>query len=259
MARPATLRAAEREVRVFQRLWRGSVSFSLVQPVLFLAAMGLGLGDLVDQNQGDVDGVPYLTFIAPGLLAASAMQVGGTEALWPLMGRLKWLGSYKAMVATPITPGDAFGGWMLWIGLRTAIAAAAFLLVAAVLGAVPSAWGILAVPAAVLCGAAFAAPIGAFTRHSGDRPHVPGHGAPRAHPAVPVLGHVLPGRRAAGQPRTARVALAACGTASSCRRGATTGDLAIRTRGRPRRRAGRARRRRRAVRQRARSRRRLTP
>jgi lipooligosaccharide transport system permease protein len=161
--RPATLRAAEREVRVFQRLWRGSVSFSLVQPVLFLAAMGLGLGDLVDQNQGNVDGVPYLTFIAPGLLAASAMLVGGTEALWPLMGRLKWLGSYKAMVATPITPGDAFGGWMLWIGLRTAIAAAAFLLVAAVLGAVPSAWGILAVPAAVLCGAAFAAPIGAYT------------------------------------------------------------------------------------------------
>ncbi len=163
MPRPATLRAAEREVRVFQRLWRGSVSFSLVQPVLFLAAMGLGLGDLVDQNQGDVDGVPYLTFIAPGLLAASAMLVGGTEALWPLMGRLKWLGSYKAMVATPITPGDAFGGWMLWIALRTAIAAAAFLLVAAVLGAVPSAWGILAVPAAVLCGAAFAAPIGAYT------------------------------------------------------------------------------------------------
>jgi lipooligosaccharide transport system permease protein len=161
--RPATLRAAEREVHVFRRLWRGSVSFSLVQPLLFLAAMGLGLGDLVDQNQGDVDGVPYLTFIAPGLLAASAMLVGGTEALWPLMGRLKWLGSYKAMVATPITPGDAFGGWLLWIALRTSIAAAAFLLVAAVLGAVPSAWGILALPAAVLCGIAFSAPIGAYT------------------------------------------------------------------------------------------------
>ena len=163
MSRPPLLRAAEREVHVFRRLWRGSVSFAFVQPVLFLAAMGLGLGGLVEENSGDVDGVRYLAFVAPGLMAASAMLVAAGEALWPLMGRLKWMGSYKAMVATPVTAADAFGGWVVWIALRTTIAACSFLVVAAVLGGVPSPWAALAVPASVLCALAFAAPIGAFT------------------------------------------------------------------------------------------------
>lgn len=163
MARPALLRVAEREVHVFRRLWYGTLFNALLQPVLFLGAMGFGLGSLIDENRGSVDGLPYLTFIAPGLLASSAMLVGAGEALWPLMARLKWLGSYQAMVATPITPGDAFRGWVLWIGLRTSIAATAFLVVAAVVGAVPSPAGVLAVPAAVLCAVAFAAPLGAYS------------------------------------------------------------------------------------------------
>ena len=160
---PTILRAAEREVRIFRRLWRGSVSFAFIQPLLFLAAMGLGLGGLVEESTGEVDGVPYLAFVVPGLLAASAMLVAAGEALWPLMGRLKWIGSYKAMVATPITAAEAYGGWLVWIALRTAVAAASFLVVSALLGGVPSPWGVLAVPAAVLCGVAFAAVIGAYT------------------------------------------------------------------------------------------------
>jgi lipooligosaccharide transport system permease protein len=163
VSRPALLRATEREVLVFRRLWRGSVSISFVQPVLFLGALGFGLGELVEENQGDVDGVTYLAFIVPGLMGASAMLVGGAEALWPLMGRLKWLGSYVAMVNTPISAADAYGGWLVWIAIRTSIAAAAFLVVGAVVGGVPSPWGVLAVPAVVLCALAFAAPIGAFT------------------------------------------------------------------------------------------------
>jgi lipooligosaccharide transport system permease protein len=163
MSTPTILRAAEREVRVFRRLWRGSVSFAFIQPLLFLAAMGLGLGGLVEENTGDVEGVPYLAFVVPGLLAASAMLVASGEALWPLMGRLKWVGSYKAMVATPITAADAYGGWLVWIALRTTVAAVSFLTVAALLGGVPSPWGVLGVPAALLCGVAFAALIGAYT------------------------------------------------------------------------------------------------
>ena len=163
MSRPGLLRAAEREVHVFRRLWRGSVGFSFVQPVLFLAAMGLGLGGLVDDNQGEVDGVDYLAFIAPGLMAASAMLVAANEALWSLMGRLKWIGSYQAMVNSPVSASDAYGGWLVWIALRTSLAATAFLLVAVAFGGIPSWWALLAVPAAVLCALAFAAPIGAFT------------------------------------------------------------------------------------------------
>ncbi len=209
MSRPATLRAADREVHVFRRLWRGSVSFSLVQPLLFLAAMGLGLGDLVDQNQGDVDGVPYLTSSRPvswrpapcwsaaprrcGRSWVASSGSGPTRPWWP----------HRSRPAMPSAAGCSGSR------LRTAIAAAAFLLVAAVLGAVPSAWGILAVPAAVLCAHRLCRTDRRLHRHAGDRPQVPDHGAPRADPAVPVLGDVLPCRRAAWRAAAARVALAA--------------------------------------------------
>ena len=162
MSTPVAMRALEREIHVFRRLWRGSVSFAFIQPLLFLGAMGFGLGGLIDQNTGDVDGVRYVAFIAPGLLAASTMLVGASEGMWPLMGRLKWMGSYKAMIATPITPADAFRGWLVWIGLRSAVAAVAFLSAATLVGGIPSAWGVLAIPSAVLTATAFASPIGAF-------------------------------------------------------------------------------------------------
>ena len=71
------LRVVEREARVFRRLWKGSVFSTFLSPVLFLAAIGLGLGGLVDENGGDVSGLSYLVFVTPGLLVAGAMQEGG--------------------------------------------------------------------------------------------------------------------------------------------------------------------------------------
>ena len=162
MATPALLRVVERQAHVWRRLWRGSVFSSFVSPLLFLAAIGLGLGGLVDERTGEVGGVPYLVFVAPGLLAAGAMQAAAGEALWPVMAGIKWLRSFQAMVATPVSAGDVYGGVVVWTVLRTAMSASAFLLVASLLGAVPSPWGVAAVPAAVLCAAAFVAPLAAF-------------------------------------------------------------------------------------------------
>jgi lipooligosaccharide transport system permease protein len=159
---PLTLRVVEHQATVFRRFWRGSAIFYVLNPILFLAAMGIGLGGLVDERTGDVDGMPYLTFIAAGLLAASAMLGATAESLWPVMGGMKWLRTYHAMVATPVRPSDVYGGVVMWTAVRAAAGAAIFVTVAAGLGAVPSPWGILAVPAAALCGAAFAAPLAAF-------------------------------------------------------------------------------------------------
>ena len=159
---PAVLRVVEREARVFRRLWRGTVYSSFVTPVLFLAAIGVGLGGLVDERRGAIAGVDYLTFVAPGLLAASAMQTAAGESLWPVMAGTKWVRTFHAMVATPVGAADVYGGFIVWTAVRVAMSATAFLTVAAVLGGVPSAWGVLAVPAAVLCAAAFAAPLVAF-------------------------------------------------------------------------------------------------
>jgi lipooligosaccharide transport system permease protein len=158
----AVLRVVEREARVFRRLWRSSVYSSFVTPVLFLAAIGVGLGGLVDERQGDVAGLDYLAFVAPGLLAASAMQTAAGESLWPVMAGTKWVRTFHAMVATPVGASDVYGGFVVWASVRVSMSAAAFLVVAALLGGVPSAWGVLALPAAVLCAAAFAAPLAAF-------------------------------------------------------------------------------------------------
>ena len=161
-ATPTLLRVVEREARVFRRLWRSSVYSSFLTPVLFLAAIGLGLGGLIDERNDSVAGLDYLTFVAPGLLAASAMQTAAGESMWPVMAGTKWVRTFHAMVATPMGPADVYGGLVVWIAVRVAISASAFLLVAAVLGGVPSLLGVLAVPAAVLCAAAFAAPLAAF-------------------------------------------------------------------------------------------------
>lgn len=163
MGTPMMLRVVEREARVFRRLWWGSLGFAFLSPVLFLAAIGFGLGGLVEDGSGEVAGVPYRTFVAPGLLAASAMQVAAGESLWRIMAGIKWVGSFKAMVSTPVGAADVYGGVVVWTALRSGLGAAAFLVVAALLGTVPSLWGILSVPAAVLCAAAFAAPLTAFS------------------------------------------------------------------------------------------------
>ena len=163
MAPPMLLRAVEREMRVFRRLWRASLGSAFVSPLLFLAAMGVGLGGMVDERTGEVGGVPYLTFVAPGLLAATAMQQAAGDSLWRVMAGIRWLGTFKAMVATPMGAADVYGGVVAWTCIRTAMSAAAFLAVAALLGAVPSPMAVVAVPAAVLCGAAFAAPLSAYS------------------------------------------------------------------------------------------------
>src|ERR1700734_658002 len=75
----------------YRRTWRGSIYSSVANPVLYLGAMGLGLGTLVDQHgTARLGGVSYLAFLAPGLLAAAAMQSGIEESTYPVLGSGKW-------------------------------------------------------------------------------------------------------------------------------------------------------------------------
>jgi len=163
MATPPVLRVVEREMVVFARLWRSAVFSTFLAPVLFLAAMGLGLGGLVDEHSGNVAGLSYLDFVAPGLLVASAMQIAANESMWPVLGAVKWVKNFFATVATAITPGELVLGYVIWITLRAVLSSAVFLFVAALMGAIPSAWGVLAIPASALCAAAFCAPLTAYS------------------------------------------------------------------------------------------------
>ena len=148
----------------YRRTWRGSIYSSALNPVLYLGAMGLGLGTLVDRHghAAQLGGVGYLAFLAPGLLAAAAMQTGVGESTYPILASVKWLKTYQAAVASPLRPADLFHGHLLFTTLRLVMNCSIFLAVMAAFGAIRSAWVLAAVPVAILTGLAFAAPIEAW-------------------------------------------------------------------------------------------------
>jgi lipooligosaccharide transport system permease protein len=147
----------------YRRTWRGSIYSSVLNPLLYLGAMGLGLGKLVNQHgTANLGGVSYLLFLAPGLLAAQAMQTGIGECTYPVLGSVKWNRTYQAAAASPLRPGDIFRGHQLFVTMRLVMNSAAFLAVMAAFGAVRSPAVIWTLPAAVLTGLAFAAPVEAW-------------------------------------------------------------------------------------------------
>jgi lipooligosaccharide transport system permease protein len=148
---------------VYRRIWRSSVFSSFLGPLLYLGAMGFGLGSLVDRHgTAGLGGVPYLQFVAPAILATQAMQTGISESTFPVFGSVKWNKIYIAMQASPLRPRDIFRGHLLFNTGRIALNSAVFLVVMWAFGAVRSPWVILGLPAATLTGLAFAAPVQAW-------------------------------------------------------------------------------------------------
>ncbi len=154
------LRALEYWLRFYRRTWRGSLVSGFLAPLLYLGSLGFGLATMVRRG---VDGVPYVLFVAPGVLAANAMQTAVSESTYPVMAAIKWQRQYHAMLAGPLGILDIVLGHLLFIVLRTTLVAAAFLVVGGALGAFRSWWVVLALPVAVLCGAAHAAAVMAFS------------------------------------------------------------------------------------------------
>ncbi|MBI2777918.1 MAG: ABC transporter permease [Chloroflexi bacterium] len=166
-APPGAIAAAGRvfEHRAYQyrRAFRGSLFSSFVNPALFLMAMGVGLGGYVNATSPDAfGGISYLQFVAPGLLAGSAMQQGMFEGSFPIMNGLVWGRIFHSMYATPLDPRAVAYGTLAWIAFRLGLVGAIFLVVAWAFGAILSPLAILGIPTAILTGLAFAGPIGAF-------------------------------------------------------------------------------------------------
>lgn len=157
------MRMVQRNALVYRRVWRGSVFSSFLQPSLFLMAIGLGLGGMVDAGGAALPGgVGYAAFLAPGLLAAAAMQTSGFESSYPVLGKMTWFRNYEAITATPMRVADLVLGELAWLAIRLTTIAVAFILVMTAFG-IPRSWRVLlAVPAVVLTGLAFAGPIMAY-------------------------------------------------------------------------------------------------
>jgi lipooligosaccharide transport system permease protein len=157
-----SMRVVEAELVVYRRTWRGTVISSFVNPILFLSAMGLGLGSLIDAG-GDDLGVSYLTFVATGLMAATAMQAGAGEGAFPVMAGIKWRKEFHATITTPISPADIVYGRFLWSIVRIGFILVVFAVISALFGAIDLGHALLAVPAGILTGVAFTTVVTAFT------------------------------------------------------------------------------------------------
>lgn len=156
----------------YRRTWRSSLASNFIYPTLYLSAMGIGLGHLVNAHIGlhpsSLGGVSYLSFLAPGVLASSGMQIGVQEATYPVLGAIRWNFAYLAMVASPLRPVDVYVGQLAFVAFRLALTCGIFSLVAWAFGALHSPEAVLLVLVGVLCGLAFAAPITAISARAED-------------------------------------------------------------------------------------------
>jgi lipooligosaccharide transport system permease protein len=161
-----TLRPLEFFLTQYRRVWRGSAISSVVTPVVYLLALGVGLGVFVDRSTTLPDGISYLEFVAPGLMAATAMQMASFESSWPVLSAIKWDRQYHAMLATPLRVRDVMLGHQMYFALRLTLTAAIYFVVIAAFGAVNSPLGVLAIPVTLLVGLSFTGPIAAWAAHT---------------------------------------------------------------------------------------------
>jgi lipooligosaccharide transport system permease protein len=145
----------ERNLLVYRRGWLIIVS-GFFEPLFYLMSIGLGLGALVGGVAIDGREIPYAAFVAPALMAASAMNGAIYDSTFNVFFKLNYAKTYDAILSTPVGVGDVALGEIGWALIRGGIYAAAFLIVMLALGMVVSPWGVLALPAALLVGFAFA-------------------------------------------------------------------------------------------------------
>jgi lipooligosaccharide transport system permease protein len=166
MSTPAAVRVWENNFALYKRIWKSNLLGSFVQPLLYLLGIGVGVGALVDQSTSSTEllgGVDYFAFLAPALIATTAMMVVAQEAMWPVMDGFTWSNAYWAMTATPLRPTEVAAGLGLWHATRAALSSSGVAAVLVLFSATRS-WGLLAAaPFAVLTGLAFGLPISAWT------------------------------------------------------------------------------------------------
>jgi lipooligosaccharide transport system permease protein len=147
------LRLVERNVLVFRHSGGWLVILSgFVEPLLYLAGIGFGVGTLI----GNVGTTRYAVFVAPALMATSAMNGAVNETTFNMFYKLRYLHLYDTVLATPLRILDIAAGEVIWALMRSATYAASFVIVMALLGLVVSPWAALAAPAALLISIAFA-------------------------------------------------------------------------------------------------------
>jgi lipooligosaccharide transport system permease protein len=146
------LRVWQRHATVYTKLYLSSIALNFVEPVLYLAALGLGLGAYVKE----INGVPYINFIAPGIVASSAMFAATYECSYGTYVRMTYQKTFDAILATPVNVNDLIAGEMLWGATKSVLYGTIIMIVIAVFGLVASPLLLLVIPLLFLAGLIFA-------------------------------------------------------------------------------------------------------
>jgi lipooligosaccharide transport system permease protein len=141
----------ERNLYVYRRRWM-TIFSGFFEPLFYLFSLGLGLGHFV----GHVHGVSYAAYIAPALLASSAMNGAIYDAMTNVFWKLRFAKTYDAILATPLGPTDVAFGETAWALFRGLLYSIGFLITISALGLIHSSWGLLALPGSVVVGFCFA-------------------------------------------------------------------------------------------------------
>lgn len=154
----------EHRLTTARRTWTSNVVPALGLPVLYLFAMGLGLGSLIGggTSTSDLGGVSYLVFVAPALLVAAAFQTASEEFIFPIRLGFKWNPIFLGMNSAPLSPGQIIDGNVLYTSARITANSLVYFVLMVLFGAVPSGWGILSVLAALLTALSFGGPLCAY-------------------------------------------------------------------------------------------------
>jgi lipooligosaccharide transport system permease protein len=151
------MRVWEYLVRCWRPYFFASLSESIGSPVLYLLAIGLGLGSLVNQNNPEaLGGISYLDYIAPALLTSAALQISIGEASYSTFSRFKWNRVFWGIVSGPVTPPQIADAQNLFIASRLIVTSTMYYLVLLLFGAAGGPSGVLMIPVSVLCAMACA-------------------------------------------------------------------------------------------------------
>ncbi len=152
--RPGALAVWRRNLLVWRKLIGPAIVMNFGEPLLYLIGLGYGLGSFV----GEMSGMPYLAFLASGIIASSAMTTSTFEGMYSVYTRMDPQHTYDAIMATPLEVDDILAGEMLWCGTKSLFSGIAILTVAALLGVVDGWQAVLALPVVFLIGLCFAGP-----------------------------------------------------------------------------------------------------
>lgn len=137
-------------------------AYAVGQPLLYMLAMGVGLGALVSANGRTVDGVSYLVFVAPSIMVSTVVLSASGEFSYPVMEGFRWNHLYDGPAATPVSPAQVALGHHLAVMIRFLAQALVFWFIMLSFGGAPGSWSWLSVPVTVLASSAFGAPLQAY-------------------------------------------------------------------------------------------------